>query len=159
MTMETRCCQKKVNFKDIRHKISVPLAMSTNHRKKSSKLLNKTRKENPGQILGQDRPEKNSAKCYVIRSGEIPSPRRTSIDKNNDCAMKSERGALARGSDPPSGHSVHKTAGDMWRVPARRLIQTNLGAAVYLVENRRQKFSIPLQWQKTGLFSRFGRRA
>ena len=45
--------------------------------------------------------------------------------------MKSERGALVRGSDPPSGHSVHKTTGDRWWVPARCLIQTHLGAAVY----------------------------
>ena len=66
-----------------------------------------------------------------VRSGEIPSPGQTSIDKNNDCAMKFERGALVRGSDPPSGHSVHKTNGDRRRAPARRLIQTHLGAAVY----------------------------
>ena len=73
-------------------------------------------------MLGQDRPEKNS---------KIPSPRQTTIDKTNDCcAMKSERGALVRGSDPLSGHGVHKTAGDMWRAPARCLIQTHLGAAV-----------------------------
>ena len=45
--------------------------------------------------------------------------------------MKSERGALVRGSDPPSGHSVHKTTGDKWRAPAWRLIQTHLGAALY----------------------------
>ena len=80
-------------------------------------------------MLGQDRPEKNSAKC-LIRSGEILSPRQTSIDKTNDCAMKSERVALVRGSNPPSGHSVHNTAGDTWRAPARRLIQTHLGADV-----------------------------
>ena len=80
-------------------------------------------------MLGQDRPEKNSSQM-LIRSGEIPSPRQTSIDKTNDRAMKSERGALVRGSDPPSGHSVHKTTGDRWRAPARRLIQTHLGAAV-----------------------------
>ena len=78
-----------------------------------------------GQMLGQDRPEKNSANC-----GEIPSVRQTSIDKTNDCAVKSERGALVRGSDPPSGHSVHKTTGDTLRAPARRLIQAHLGAAV-----------------------------
>ena len=65
-----------------------------------------------------------------VGSGEIPSPGQASIDKTNDCAMKSERGALVRGSDPPSGHSVHKTAGDTWRAPARRLIRTHLGAAV-----------------------------
>ena len=66
-----------------------------------------------------------------VRSGEIPSPGQTSIDKTNDCAMKSERGAPVRGSDPPSGQSVHKTTGDGWRAPARHLIQTHVGAAVY----------------------------
>ena len=65
-----------------------------------------------------------------VRSGEISSPGQTCIDKTNDCAMKSERGALVRGSDPPSGHSVLKTTGGRWRAPARRLIQTHLGAAV-----------------------------
>ena len=64
-----------------------------------------------------------------VRSGEIPSPGQVSIDKTNDCAMKSERGALARGSDPPSGHIVHKTTGDRWRAPAWRLIYTHSGAA------------------------------
>ena len=34
--------------------------------------------------------------------------------------MKSERGALVRGYDRPSGHSVHNTAGDMWGAPGRR---------------------------------------
>ena len=43
----------------------------------------------------------------LIRSGQIPSPRQTSIDKTNDWAMASERGALVRGSDPPYGHSIH----------------------------------------------------
>ena len=90
------------------------------------------------------------------RSGEIPSPRQTSIDKANDCAMKSERGALVRCSDPPSGHSVHKTTGHRWRAPARRLIQTHLFGRC-CVHNRRYKFSIPLRWQKVGLFFRFGR--
>ena len=46
------------------------------------------------------------------RSGEIPSPGQTSIDKTKDCALKSEQGALVRDSDPPSGHSVDKTTGD-----------------------------------------------
>ena len=35
-----------------------------------------------------------------------------SIDKTNDCVMKSELGALVRGSDPPPGYSVHNAAGD-----------------------------------------------
>ena len=76
-------------------------------------------------MLGQDRLEKNSAKC-LIRSAEIPNPRQ--IDKNNDCVMKSERGALVSGSDPPSGRRVYNTAGDTWRALARRLIQTHVGA-------------------------------
>ena len=91
-----------------------------------------------------------------VRSGEIPSSRQTSIDKTNDCAMKSERGALVRGSDPPSGHSVHKTTGNTWPAPARRLIQTYFGRCCVPVENRRQKISIPLRWQKIGLFSGLG---
>ena len=66
----------------------------------------------------------------LIRSGEVASPRQTSIDKTNDCLMKSERGALVRDSDPSSGHRVHKTTGDGWRASARRLIRTHLGAAV-----------------------------
>ena len=35
-----------------------------------------------------------------VRSGEIPSPAQTSIDKTNDYAMKSERGTLVWGSNP-----------------------------------------------------------
>ena len=120
---------KSLNFKGTRRKMSVSLAMSTNLHKKSLKISKKTEKIIPGQMLGQDRPEKNSAKC-LIRSGEIPSPRETSIDKTNDCVMNSERGALVRGSDPPSGHSVHNTAGYTWRAPARRLIQKYLFTGV-----------------------------
>ena len=60
----------------------------------------------------------------------IPCLRQTSIDKNDDCAMKSERGAFVRGSDPPSDHSVHKTTGDTWWDAARRLIKTHSGATV-----------------------------
>ena len=89
----------------------------------------------------------------LIRSDEIPSPRQTSIDKTNDCAMKSERGALVRGSDPPSGHSVYKTTGDKWRAPATRLITNTFGRCC--VENRRH-FSIPLRWRKKAIFSGLG---
>ena len=103
--------------------------MGANLRKKVSNFSKTPKTIIPGPILGQDRPEKNSAKMFV-RIGGIPSPGQTSIDKTNDCAMKSERGAPVRGSDPPSGHSVPKTTGDRWRAPARRLIQTHLGAAV-----------------------------
>ena len=102
--------------------------MSTNLRKISFKLFKNLEKNNSWDDLGLRSPE-NSSQMFV-RSGEIPSPRQTSIDKPNECAMKSKRGALVRGSDPPSGHSVHETTGDRWWAPARRLMQTHLGAAV-----------------------------
>ena len=92
----------------------------------------------------------------LIRSGEIPSPRQTSIDKTNDCAMKSERGALVRGSDPPFGHSVHDTAGDRWRATARRLIQTLLGADV---EKQATKILDPSPMARNRPYVRFGGRA
>ena len=60
------------------------------------------------------------------RSGEIVSPRQTAIDKTNDGVVNSERRARVRGSDPLSGHSVHNTATNTWRAPARRLIQKHL---------------------------------
>ena len=50
--------KKTLNFKYTRHKISVPLAMSTNLHKKSSKLEKSQKKIIPCQMLGQDRPEK-----------------------------------------------------------------------------------------------------
>ena len=88
-----------------------------------------------------------------VRSSEIPSPGQTSIDKTNDCAMKSERGALVSGSDPPSGHSFHKTTGEVVRVGQASDTST-FGRCC--VENRRPKFSIPLRWQKIGPFSGLG---
>ena len=80
-------------------------------------------------MLEQDRSEKPSAES-IIRSGEIPSPRQTSIDKINGCAMKSERGALVTGSDPPFHHRAYTTAGNMWQGPARRLTPKHSAADV-----------------------------
>ena len=92
--------------------------------KKVPNMKKKTEKINPGQMLGQDRPEKNSAKC----SFEAARLRALDIHRSTQTRlMKSERGALVRGSDPPSGHSVHKTAGDTWRAPARRLNTNTFG--------------------------------
>ena len=51
-------------------------------------------------MVDQDRLEKNKGGC-LVRSGEIPSPRQTSIGKTNDCAMNSEPSALVWGSDRP----------------------------------------------------------
>ena len=53
-----------------------------------------------GPMLGQYWLEKSSGRFWV-RSGEIPSPWQTSIDKTNDCVMNSEQSAPVRGSDPP----------------------------------------------------------
>ena len=140
MTMETRCCQKKFEFQRYppkyfctaryEHKSSKVSNFSTTPKKifLGQKLFKNPEKKNPGRVLGQDRPEKTQPNVHS--NGEIPSPRQTSIDKTNNCAMKSEWGALVRGSDPPSGHSVNKTTGDTGRAPARGLIQTHLGAAV-----------------------------
>ena len=80
-------------------------------------------------MVGKIGLRKTQSKCSV-QSGEIPSARQTTIDKTNDCVMKSERGALVRGSDPPSGHSDPGTAGDMWQGPAWRLIPKHLAAGV-----------------------------
>ena len=68
-----------------------------------NKVLNfwkRPKKTNLGPMLGQHRLEKNSGRS-LVRSGEIPSPRQTSINKTNDCVMNSEQSALVRGSDPP----------------------------------------------------------
>ena len=129
VTVETRFFQKKLEFQRYPPKDFCTARYERKSSKKVSNFSKTPKKLIPGPILGQDRPEKTQAKSFV-RSGEIPSPGQKSIDKTNDCAMKSERGALLRGSDPPSGHSVHKMTGDRWRAPARRLIQTHLGAAV-----------------------------
>ena len=75
-------------------------------KKKNRTLKKKRKKAVAGRVLGQHRPEKNSAK-RLIGSGEVSSPRQTSIVKTSDCVMKYEQGALVRGSDPPKGHRVH----------------------------------------------------
>ena len=107
-------------------------------------------------MLAKDRREKNSAKCYFEAARFRVRHKHRSTRKQR-LRHESERGALVRGSDTPSGHSVHKTAGDTWRAPARRLIQTHLGAELLCrVGNRRQRMSIPLRWQKLDHFSGLG---
>ena len=59
--------------------------------------------------------------------------------------MKSERGALVRGSNPPSGHSVHNMAG------AGQASDTKTFGR-WCVENSRQKLSIPLRRKKIDIF-------
>ena len=78
--------------------------MSTNLQKKVSNFSKTPKKNHSWANLGQDRPEKNSAKCLfeAARFRVLDMHRST---KANDYAVKSERGAAVRGSDPPSGHS------------------------------------------------------
>ena len=74
MLMETRCLHKKsLNSEDTGRNISVPLAVSTKLYKKKLNFEKKMEDIIPGRMLGRDRLEKNSTKCF-IRSGEIPSP-------------------------------------------------------------------------------------
>ena len=81
VTMDTRCFHKKVRiFKDTRQKISVPLAKSTNLRKKNFELFKNHEKNNSWADLGPRSAWETLSQMFV-RSGEIPSPRQTSIDK------------------------------------------------------------------------------
>ena len=122
--METRCCQKKFEFRRYPPK---DFCTARYEHKSSKNKFQTFRKPRKKYFLGRSWGKIGLRKLsqMLVRSGEIPSPRQTSIDKNDDCAMKSERGVLVRGSDQPSGHSVHKTTGDRWRAPARRLVQTH----------------------------------
>ena len=86
---------------------------------------------------------------------ETPTPWQRLIDKTNDCVINSEHGALAKGSDPPCGHSAHTTAGDMWRAPARRLIKEHLPLVVEKTDNKKSRS--PSDGKKITFF-RFGRR-
>ena len=91
----------------------------------------------------------------LIRSGEIPSPRQTSIDKTNDCAMKSERGVLIGGSDPP-----------LFTVFAKRPVISGVRRPgvwykhIWALLCRKQATKIldPSAMAKNRHFSRFGRR-
>ena len=74
--------------------------MSTIVKMESSERWETPKETILGPMLGQDRLQKNSGGC-LVRSGEIPSPPQTSIDRTNDCVMNSERSALVAGSDPP----------------------------------------------------------
>ena len=151
--METRCFHKKLEFKRYPPKDFCTARYEHKSSKKVVSNFSKTpKKKKTWADLGPRSACEKLSQMFV-RSGEIPSPGQRSSDKTNDCAMISERGAPVGGSDPTSGHSVQTTTGGRWRAPARRLIQTHLGAAVYLIENRRHKSSIPLRWQKIGLFS------
>ena len=65
--------------------------------------------------------------------------------------MKSERGELVRGSDPPVVYNVHTTAGDVWRAPTR-LPSKYMAAGEWTTE---AKLSIVSQPAKDRILSGF----
>ena len=63
VTMETRSFHRKLRFQRYLPKDFCTARYENKSLKKSFKLFQNPEKKNPGPILGQDRPEKNSAKC------------------------------------------------------------------------------------------------
>ena len=117
---------KRWNLKHTHRNISVPLAMYEHEslqQQKNQTLKEKKEKQFLAGCWGKIG-LRNTRRNVFIRSGEIPSPRQTSVDKTNDCVMKFERGALVRGSDPPSGHSARMTAGVVYVAVAGQAFET-----------------------------------
>ena len=105
--METRCFHKKLEFRRYPPKDLCTARYEHKSSKKKFQTFQKPRKKS---FLGPSWAKIGLRKLsqMFVRSGEIPSPGQTSIDKTNDCTMKSERGALVRASYPPSGHSTKR---------------------------------------------------
>ena len=136
MPMETQSSHKKFEIQRYPSEISrYSLLWARFLKRKVPKFWKSPTKTFLGPMLGQDRLEKNSGGC-LVRRGEIPSPRQTSIDQSNDCVINSERSALVRSSDPPWGHRVHTMAGDMWRALARLMMKKQLAAGVYKTDDQ-----------------------
>ena len=100
---------------------------------KTSKLLEKPRKT---QVCGRCWAKICLKTQAEVPSGEVPSLRKTSIDKTNNCLMNSGQGALVRGSDPRQGHRAHTVAGDTWRALVRRMITKQSAAGVRETDDR-----------------------
>ena len=91
--------------------------MSTNLHKKVPTLLKKNEKNISWEDVGPISAWKKLSQMF--NSNLRDSESSTDTDRQNQrYVMKSERCALVTGSDPPSGHSVHDTAGDTWRASA-----------------------------------------
>ena len=58
-----------------------------------------------------------------IRRGVISCAPHTLFDEINASVVKSKRGELVTGSDPPLVYSAHSTVGDVWRAPIRLLLK------------------------------------
>ena len=112
------------------------------------------KKQNLGPVLGQHRLEKNSGGC-LVRSGEIPSPRQTSIDKTNDCIMNYEQSALVRGSDPPYVGPPCSQNG-RWHVAGAGQAYDKKTTGRCCSQNRRQKNLDPSRMAKNSFPSDLG---
>ena len=79
-------------------------------------------------MLGQDRPEKIQPNAYfeAARFRVLEDINR----RNQRLRHENLNGARSLGAPTHPLVSVHKTAGDTWRAPARRLIQKHLVAGV-----------------------------
>ena len=151
--METRCFHKKLEFQRYPPKDFCTARYEHKPSEKKASNVSKTPKKiTPGPIMGQDRPEKNSARCLFEAARFRVLDRHRSTKPTT--APRNLNGARPLGAPTHPLVRVHKTTGDRWRAPARRLIQHTSRRCC--VENRRQDFSIPLRWQKIGLFSGLG---
>ena len=86
-------------------KIRYSLLRARNYKRKVPNFWKTPKKAIMGPMLGQGRLQKNSGGC-LVRSGEIPSPRQTSIDKTNHYIMNSERSTLVRSLGAPTDPRV-----------------------------------------------------
>ena len=156
VTMETGCCLKKFELQ--RYPPKDLCTARYEHKswgEKFQTILKNEKKHSWADLGAKTGPKKTQPS---VNSKRRDSESWTDIDRDHQrLRQKSERGALVRGSDPPSGHSVHTTAGDTWRAPARRLIQNTFGRCC--VKNRRQKILDPSPMAKNRPFFRFARRA
>ena len=147
----------KVNSKDTRRNISVPLTMnmSTNLHKKTERWKKKNApKNNSWQDFGPR--SAGESKCS-IRSSEIPSPRQTSIDKTNECVMKNLNGARSLGAPTHPLVTVFTTLPAIGGGRRPGVCYQNSWRVVCTKQTT--KIVDPLRWQKTVFFFRFGRRA
>ena len=91
-----------------------------------------------------------------VRSGEIPSPGQTSIDKTNDCAMKSEQVALVRSADLPWSQCSRN---DRWYVAGAGQASDTKQIWALLCRKQATKILDPSPMAKNRPFFRSGRRA
>ena len=86
-----------------------------------------------GGDLGQHLHEKFSITSWT-KIRVVSCAPHTSLDEINGSVVKSARGGLVRGSDPPLVYS--STAGRVWRAPTGLLLKIYLAAGVWKAETK-----------------------